>query len=42
LRSAGFDSDGAHREIAYDGADTDESTGASPVTLRQIRLRAYL
>ena len=42
LRSAGFDSDGAHREIAYDEPDIDEPAGASPVTLRQIRLRAYL
>jgi L-amino acid N-acyltransferase YncA len=42
LRSAGFDSDGAHREIAYDDTDTDDPAGASPVTLRQIRLRAYL
>jgi len=42
LRSAGFDSDGAHREIAYDDTDRDEPAGASPVTLRQIRLCAYL
>ncbi|MBL6630878.1 MAG: GNAT family N-acetyltransferase [Candidatus Nanopelagicales bacterium] len=42
LRSAGFDSDGAHREIAYDDSDTDDPAGASPVTLRQIRLCAYL
>ncbi|MEE3088448.1 MAG: GNAT family N-acetyltransferase, partial [Actinomycetota bacterium] len=42
LRSAGFDSDGAHREIAYDDTDSDEPAGASPVTLRQIRLCAYL
>lgn len=42
LRSAGFDSDGAHREIAYDDTDSDGPGGASPVTLRQIRLRAYL
>ncbi len=42
LLSAGFDSDGAHREIAYDDTDIGDPAVASPVTLRQIRLRAYL